>query len=288
MNDKKLLALYGLKWNPFLPDIPVEALWHPPGIDAFLYRLENLIMDGGFAMVCAEPGLGKSKILQLLANRLSLMNEVVVGVMERPQSSLADFYREMGELFGVNLSPANRYGGFKALRQRWQNHIQTTLLRPVLLIDEAQEMVTNSLNEIRLLSSSNFDSRCLLTTVLCGDTRLPERFRSTALVSLGSRIRLRMMIEPYDPQVLFGYLKHCLEQAGAAHLMTEPLMEALCEHASGNLRMLNTMAAELLDKSAQKELPQLDEKLFLETFSAHATTRKHRPNKQIVKGHKNE
>jgi len=288
MSDKKLLALYGLKWNPFLPAIPVEALWHPPGIDTFLYRLENSVIDGGFAMVCAEPGLGKSKILQFLANRLSLMSEVVVGVMERPQSSLGDFYRELGELFGVNLSPANRYGGFKALRQRWQNHIQTTLLRPVLLIDEAQEMVTPCLNEIRLLSSSEFDSRCLLTTVLSGDTRLPERFRSTSLVSLGSRIRLRMMIEPYDPQILFGYLKHCLEQAGACHLMTESLMETLSEHASGNLRMLNTMAAELLDKAAQQELPKLDEKLFLETFSPHATTRKHRTQRPNLKGHKDE
>jgi type II secretory pathway predicted ATPase ExeA len=288
MNDKKLLALYGLKWNPFSAGIPVEALWHPPGIENFLYRLENLIIDGGFAMICGEPGLGKSKNLQLISQRLSAINEVVVGVMQRPQSSLADFYREMGELFGVNLSPANRYGGFKALRQRWQNHIQSTLFRPVLLIDEAQEMITNCLNEIRLLTSANFDSQCLLTTVLCGDTRLPERFRSTALVSLGSRIRLRMIIEPHDPQLLFEYLKHCIKLAGAAHLMTEPLMEALAEHASGNLRMLTTMAAELLEKAAQKEITQIDEKLFLETFSPHASTRKQQTHKQIVRSHKNE
>lgn len=96
------------------------------------------------------------------------------------------------------------------------------------------------------------------------------------------------MIDPYDPQVLFGYLKHCLEQAGAAHLMTESLMETLSEHASGNLRMLNTMAAELLDKAAQQELPKLDEKLFLETFSPHATTRKHRNHKTIGKERKDE
>lgn len=276
MNNKKLLALYGLKWNPFSPNIPVEALWRPPAIDSFLYRVENLIMDGGFAMICGEPGLGKSKNLQLLANRLALMSDVVVGVMERPQSSLADFYREMGELFGVDLSPANRYGGFKALRERWRNHIQNTLFRPVLLIDEAQEMFANCLNEIRLLASANFDSQCLLSTVLCGDMRLPERFRSTALVSLGSRIRLRMMLEPYDLQGLLSYLKHCLEQAGATHLMTEPLMETLSQHASGNLRLLNIMAAELLDKAAEKELPKLDEKLFLESFSPNLSPRKRR------------
>jgi len=276
MNDKKLLALYGLKWNPFAPDIPVEALWRSPAIESFLYRVENLVMDGGFAMICGEPGLGKSKNLQLIAGRLALINDVVVGVMERPQSSLADFYREMGELFGVDLTPANRYGGFRALRERWRSHIQSTLFRPVLLVDEAQEMMACCLNEIRLLTSAHFDSQCLLTTVLCGDTRLPERFRSPALVSLGSRIRLRMMLDPYDPQVLLSYLNHSLDQAGAAHLMTEPLMETLSQHASGNLRLLNIMAAELLEKAAEKELPKLDEKLFLASFSPNLSPRKRR------------
>jgi len=41
MNDKKLLALYGLKWNPFLPNIPVEDLWVPPAIESFLFRVEK-------------------------------------------------------------------------------------------------------------------------------------------------------------------------------------------------------------------------------------------------------
>ena len=127
MNSKKLLALYGLKWNPFLPDIPLEALWVPKQIEHFSSRVENLVMDGGFAMVCAEPGMGKSKTLQILTRKLASITDVVVGVMERPQSTLGDFYRELGEIFAVNLSPANRYGGFKALRQKWKDHIQTTL-----------------------------------------------------------------------------------------------------------------------------------------------------------------
>ena len=218
-------------------------------------------------MMCGEPGLGKSKNLQLLAHRLERLDNVIVGVMERPQSNLGDFYRELGELFGVNLSPANRYGGFTALRKRWKEHIKSTLFRPVLLIDEAQEMMTCSLNELRLLGSAKFDSECLLTVVLCGDTRLPERFRSSTLLGLGSRIRFRRMLEPYEKQDLQDYLEHSLEQAGAPHLMSKALMGTLVEHSAGNLRLLNIMAAELLDAGAQQELAQLDEKLFLELYS---------------------
>jgi len=267
MNQKKLLALYGLKWNPFLPDIPVEALWLPPSLKDFVFRLENLVMDGGFALITGEPGLGKSKLLQLVSNKLSQIEDVKVGVMERPQGSLADFYRELGSLFDVNLTPSNRYGGFKALRERWNEHIKRTLFRPVLLIDEAQEMASVCMNELRLLSSAHFDSRCLLTTIICGDTRLPGRFRQSDLVSLGSRIRIRNVVEPYHRHETMDYLEHSLKEAGADHLMSATLKETLVEHAGGNLRMLNNMAAELLAKAAQEELTQMDEKLFLSTFS---------------------
>lgn len=278
MNNKKLLALYGLKWNPFLPDIPPEALWYPPHSENFLFRIENLVLDGGFALISGEPGLGKSKLLQLVSNRLSQIEDVAVGVMERPQSSLADFYRELGSLFEVNLTPSNRYGGFKALRERWNEHIKRTLFKPVLLIDEAQEMAPVCMNELRLLGSDHFDSRCLLTTIISGDNRLPGRFRQSDLVSLGSRIRVRNIITPYDKSSLMDYLENSLKQAGADHLMSAVLKETLVEHASGNLRVLNNMAAELLTKAAHEELPQLDEKLFLSTFSHGRPSAKRKGN----------
>lgn len=267
MNDKQLLALYGLKYNPFLPDIPTEALWQPPGMELYISRINNLATHGGFAMISGEAGLGKSKILQMLAARLEQFGDLMVGVMERPQSSMNDFYRELGEMFNVNLTPANRYGGFKALRVRWREHIKSSLLRPVLLIDEAQEMPAECLNELRLLGSAHFDSQCLLTTVLCGDNRLPERFRSYELISLGSRIRTRLALEPLDPADLLGYVEHCLEYAGAVHLMGQQLKITLSEHAAGNLRLLANTAAELLVAACERNLPNLDESLYLDLFS---------------------
>ncbi len=267
MNDKQILALYGLKWNPFTSNIPAEGLWEPPGADSFFFRVETLVMEGGFALICGEPGLGKSKVLKLLAHRLEALQDVVVGVMVRPQSSLADFYREMGDLFQVNLTPANRYGGCKALRLRWQEHINGTMFRPVLLIDESQETSAGVLNELRLLSSTDFDSQNLLTTVLCGDMRLPERFRKAELLALGSRVHLRFYMTPYDHTQLLAYLDHAIDCAGASHLLTKELKKVLADHAAGNLRLLNNMAAEILLRGAQQGAKRLSEKLFLEAFS---------------------
>jgi len=267
-DNTDLLALYGLKHNPFSPALPLDALWKPPAYEAFVWRVESLVIDGGFALLSGEPGLGKSKVLQLLdAHLAQLGDDVVVGVMQRPQSTLGDFYREMGELFGVDLSPVNRYGGFKALRDKWHQHIQATLFRPVLLIDEAQEMDASSLTELRILGSARFDSQCLLTTVLCGDARLPDRFRSAQLAPLGSRVGPRLMLEPYGAEELRAFLTHALGAAGAPHLMAAALKDALVQHCAGNLRVLCHMGAELLALGAERGCKQLDEQLFLQRYA---------------------
>lgn len=265
--NKKLLALYGLKWNPFSAELPIEALMSTQKIDSFCWRIEQgHVREGGFALITGDPGTGKSVALRILAERLERLGEVTVGALEHPQSNVADFYREMGELFGVQLRPHNRWCGFKGLRERWLAHIDTTMLRPVLLIDEAQEMQPLVMSELRILSSANFDSRSILTVVLAGDGRLQEKLRKDELLPLGSRVRARLAMEYASRDELLACLRHLLKTAGNASLMTPDLMAALSDHAHGNYRVLTTMAAELLAAAAQREATQLDEKLFFEVF----------------------
>ena len=263
-----LLALYGLKWNPFAPEVPPEALLPTPKIEAFCWRIEHShVREGGFALITGEPGTGKSVVLRLLAERLARVRDLTVGALTHPQSAVADFYRELGELFGLALRPHNRWNGFKALRARWIAHLEHTLLRPVLLIDEAQEMPPLVLSELRRLASADFDSRALLSVVLAGDGRLTDLFRRDDLRPLGSRMRSRLTLEYASRDELRACLQHLLDAAGNASLMTPELMTTLCEHALGNYRVLTTMAGDLLAAAAQRALPQLDEKLYLEVFA---------------------
>jgi type II secretory pathway predicted ATPase ExeA len=154
--NHKLLALYGLKWNPFSQELPTEAIYVPARVENFCWRIENAqIREGGFAMIHGDPGSGKSVAMRLLAERLSRVSDLTVAAIHHPQSNLADFYREMGDIFGVSLRPHNRWAGFKVLREAWLAHLQGTRRRAVLLIDEAQEMSPAVLCELRLLSIPN-------------------------------------------------------------------------------------------------------------------------------------
>ncbi len=267
MKRPDLRELYGLKWNPFSPDVPVEALWKSKQLDLFSWRLERLVRHGGFALITGEPGTGKSVALRQLAHHLDQTPDILVGALARPQSTMPDFYRELGHLFGVPLAPHNRWAGFKSLRETWTAQIEATRCRPVILVDEAQEVLPNVLAELRILASTDFDSRSLLTVVLAGDGRLTRQFRRDDLLPIASRIRVRLTLGYLSPPELVEWLEHVLQEAGRTDLMTQEVRQTLAEHAAGNLRILANMAHDLLEAAAREGRDTIDAQLYLDVFN---------------------
>ena len=141
------------------------------------------------------------------------------------------------------------------------------LSRPVLIIDEAQETLTTVFCELRILASKDLDSRQLLCIVFAGDQRLPERLHAPDLLPIGSRIRRRLVLDYASRDELLACLDHLLDTAGNPTLMTTELKTTLAEHAAGNYRILMNLADELLAVAADRELPRLDDKLYLEVFA---------------------
>ena len=266
MKKHTLLTAYGLKWNPFLADIPLEGLVKTPRISSFCRRLESLVVDGGYAMITGEPGTGKSALMRIIEEQLHAVRDLVICPMTRPQSRIGDFYRELGSHFGMPIAANNRWGGYKTLRERWLSQIEATGLRPVIMIDEAQSMHNETMPELAQLASTLFDSRAILTIVFCGDTRLCERFRDPDLFPIGTRIRTRYTTEAATHEELIVLLSERLERAGNAALMTKDLIATLADHSAGNPRVLLNTADELFAKAAERDVTQIDEKLFLETY----------------------
>jgi len=273
MRTRPQLIAFGLKHNPFSPEVPLEALSASAAVEHFCWRVGNMAAEGGFALITGDPGTGKSVTLRLLQRRLEALRDVQVATLTHPRSRLSDFYRELGDLFGAAIASSNRYGGFKALRAKWLAHIDTTLVRPVLLIDEAQQMYPDVLSELRVLTSTDFDSRAILTVVLVGDDRLTEMLRTPELLPLGTRIRARLRLDHRKPDELQEMLERRLEHCGNSALVDPVIVRTLAEHAAGNPRVLMTAANELLDAATARDQATLDEKLYLEVFGASVARR---------------
>jgi general secretion pathway protein A len=283
MELKKLQALYGLKWNPFSQELPLEALQTFPAFDRFCYRVEDLVMEGGFAACMGEPGLGKSVVLRMLSERLNRLPNVIVGEFTRPQSSINDFYRELADLFRIPFSVSNRYSGHQTLRKKWRSHIETTLLRPILLIDEAQALNSSVINEIKSLSSERFDSQMLITIILAGDMRLADLLETPELKPIESRLRHSLVLTSKDTEELEEFLTEAMRRAGAPGLMSPELIAALSDRCMGNTRSLIKLANDCLVEGVRLELPKLEEKLFLELAGSNQAIRNRKSNKKINK-----
>src|SRR3569833_784924 len=129
-------------------------------------------------------------------------------------------------------------------------------------------MSTLILNELSQLTSARNDTQTQQRNELAGDGRLLEKPRREELIPLGSRIRTRLATGAATREELLACLEHLLAAAGNASLMTRELRQTLVDHAAGNYRILVSMAAELLMTAAQREITTLDEKLYLQVFSA--------------------
>ena len=274
MKNKKLLNFYGLKWNPFEINVPSDSLVESQKINNFCWRVENLVMDGGYGIISGNPGTGKSATLRILDNRLGAIPDIHVGHLSRPQSRLPDFYRELAEVFGVEFKSANQWGGYKGLRKKWAEHIESNLFRPVLLVDEAQEMQSYVLNELRLLSSTGLDSKIIITIILCGDDRLLEKLKTIELLPFFSRMRVRMHHDGLSKDELQEILTKSMARAGNNQLMNEELIKILSEHSNGNIRALMIMSNTILFEGLKREAKQLTDQMFLETFDTSIKRKK--------------
>lgn len=267
-------SFFGLSWNPFLPDIPISAFCLEEQVTQFCWNVEQLVLDGGFAFVTGDPGAGKSITLRVLQNRLSQIPDLSVRVLSRPQSRLRDFYREMAAIFGIEMRFHNRFGGFLKLREQWLSHIHSNLFRPVLLIDEAQELPDEVLSEIRLLGSADLDARSILAVIFAGDKRFLSNLSSPAIAPLESRMRVRLHLQNRSPESMRNILMTTLKNAGNSDLMSPGVIRALSEQHLGNIRAMMISANQLLSIAFQKEIRQIDENLYFEVASGSAKKKK--------------
>ena len=220
-----------------------------------------------------RPGTGKPRRCAFSPNALARSATSKSASSPGRKPAFLDFYREMGDLFSVELRPANRWGGAKLLRDRWQTHIDAALSRPVsAIVDEAQEMLPAVIAELRLLVVGQVRRQPYPPA-----PSLRRRWPLASNASLRSWTSRRAAHQPHaralalersTPDELSELIVYAPQKAGAVKLMTPELIATLADHAQGNPRALMNIAGELLSVAAQREARHIDEKLFLELCAA--------------------
>jgi type II secretory pathway predicted ATPase ExeA len=255
-------SFFNLTWNPFLQEKPTTALFEEEQVSQFCWNVEQLVFDGGFALCHGDPGFGKSAAMRILEARLKQIPELNVRKIERPQSRVRDFYREMASLFGVEIQTSNRFGSFQKIREQWLSIIHSNLFRPILIVDEAQEMPDEVLSELRMISSADLDARSILGVIFAGDSRLITKLKSPNALPLYSRIRAQLPLGARSPEVMRNILQTSMKAAGNADLMTQGVIRALSEQSLGNPRAMMNCANLLLNEALLRESKQIDENTY--------------------------
>lgn len=234
---KDLLQHFGLHSMAFTRAVPKGALLSHQSFTESLTRLQFAIESRTPAMITAEPGLGKSTLLATLDEAVDTAHTRVV-------------YTALCSCgpFGLIGQLAARYG-VKAKRSSAQtaqcilDELSRSSKAEVLILDEAHRLPTTSLDELRLLSNTDFDRTPPFALVLAGQTPLRVRITDTSLASLWQRIPIRTSLAPLSDRDTIEYVERRMRAVGAAKSpFRATALDKLFEHSRGVPREINSFA----------------------------------------------
>lgn len=232
---------FSLKERPFSltpdPDFLFLSGSHQRALDHLLFGLES---GEGFIVVTGDIGVGKTTVCRALLRRLPerFATALVVNTLLTEKELL----RTVLDDFGVPVPDGTRKDLLDALNRFLLAEAEAGR-RPVLIIDEAQNLAPPLLEQVRLLSNLETEKRKLLQIVLFGQKELQEKLRLPQLRQFDQRITVRATILPLDLRETSRYIQHRMSVAGAAgSTFLSPAAERLLHRRSrGVPRRINQL-----------------------------------------------
>ena len=220
---------YNLRERPFALSPDPEYLYpsgvHREALDYLRYGIET---QAGFIVITGEIGSGKTTLLQTVLQRLDSGTKVarLVNTTLEPRELLEAILLD----FGVDLTSSSkpmmlRQLGEFLVRQRAEGH------RTLLVIDEAQNLSVQALEEIRLLSNQETEKSKLLPIALVGQPNLRDKLWSPELEQLRQRVTVSYHLMPLDAADTHAYINHRLRRAALGEPMEFPADAAAVVHA---------------------------------------------------------
>ncbi|GAC1453472.1 MAG: AAA family ATPase [Steroidobacteraceae bacterium] len=250
---------YGLRANPFALSPDPAYLYLGSGHRFALTLLEYALQQGsGFALVSGEVGSGKTTVIQYLLSRVG--EGLRIGLMTNIHAGIGSLLPWAMQALGVPPGP----GGASEVYARFTDYLQQERAagrRVVLIIDEAQNLSADALEELRVLSNVNRGETLLLQTILVGQPELRTTLRKKRMRQFAQRIAIDYHIGALQAAETHAYIRHRLAVAGGnVELFTDAARELVHASAGGVPRLINQICETALvygfaEQSAALDVP---------------------------------
>jgi general secretion pathway protein A len=250
-------AFYGLREKPFsiLPD-PNLIYWAPNHRLAFA-MLEFGVMNGaGFTVITGEIGSGKTTLLRCLLSRLD--PKIAVGLISNtprgPDGLLAWVMMSLNQPFE---------GSYPKLYKRFQQFLYDEYRkqrRVILIVDEAQNLGLETLEELRMLSNINADKDQFLQIILVGQPQLKDMLRTPQLVQFAQRVSSDFHLQPLNAQEVVHYIDYRLKAVGSQYrLFTDSACMLIAKASRGIPRTINILCDTALVYGFASSVREIDD-----------------------------
>lgn len=237
-----LLQFYGLNEDPFrlTPD-PVfffPSVVHNEALLSMNYVIQQ---KEGFCLIIGEPGTGKTTLLNVFKE--SWKDKAEIALILTPRLSPEEFLLSVLDDLNVKLTRTNKNDILKAFRDFLIEKSITG--KPVIIIvDEAQNLPDDTLEELRLLSNLETDKDKLLQIILIGQPELELRLAKDNLRQLNQRITVRIRLNPLSSNETLEYMNYRLIKAGKGFLrLDDRLLNPIYRFSQGIPRIINILSS---------------------------------------------
>ena len=252
---------FGLTEKPFsiTPD-PRYLYMSQRHADALAHLLYGISESGGFIQLTGEVGTGKTTLVRSLFEQLP--DEADVALILNPELTTREFLTAIAEELSIEV-PGDR--SVKALI----DGLNTYLLdahgrgrRTVLIVDEAQNLGTELLEQVRLLTNLETPKQKLLQIILIGQPELREVLSRDDMRQVAQRITGRYHLQPLNQADTTKYVKHRMRVAGASGSVFRPAaIREIYRRSRGVPRLINVVADRALLAGYAREARRIDRRL---------------------------
>jgi type II secretory pathway predicted ATPase ExeA len=244
---KEMLSYFNLAQLPFAKELDVKKLFLLSSLEKSYSQLHLLVSLRGIGLLTGKSGTGKSCLTRLLSEELSPSAYHTVYVCHSSVGT-TEFYSHLAAGFGI--PPQGRRSFlFRKLKEQIELLHSSKRIYSVLIIDEAHLLSTDILQELRMLSNFAFDSKNLLTILLCGQEDILLKFGLSSLEALANSISVIVKLHGLAPEESFAYIEKRITESGCSSpLFTKAALNAIHQASGGTMRVINTIAQAALMK----------------------------------------